>query len=148
MGNIVSLENLKKSFTGRMVFDDTSFYLLEGENRRREEGYYLNEPAVKKKEQTDAGASKSPNEGRTHQSKLKFSYKEQREFETIEEDIAKLEEGIAQLDTEIAGNATNSVKLMELSEKQDIMCAQLEEKMERWMYLTDLAEQIAAQNTQ
>lgn len=135
------------------AFEDGKIRQYEGgytdvENRRREEGYYMNEPAVKKKEQTDAGASKSSNEGRTHQNKLKFSYKEQREFETIEEDIAKLEEGIAQLDTEIAGNATNSVKLMELSEKQDIMRAQLEEKMERWMYLTDLAEQIAAQNTQ
>lgn len=135
------------------AFEDGKIRQYEGgytdvENRRREEGYYMNEPAVKKKEQTDAGASKSSNEGRTHQNKLKFSYKEQREFETIEEDIAKLEEGIVQLDTEIAGNATNSVKLMELSEKQDIMRAQLEEKMERWMYLTDLAEQIAAQNTQ
>lgn len=135
------------------AFEDGKIRQYEGgytdvENRRREEGYYMNEPAVKKKEQTDAGASKSSNEGRTHQSKLKFSYKEQREFETIEEDIAKLEDGIAQLDAEIAGNATNSVKLMELSEKQDIMRAQLEEKMERWMYLTDLAEQIAAQNTQ
>lgn len=135
------------------AFEDGKIRQYEGgytdvENRRREEGYYMNEPAVKKKEQTDAGASKLSNEGRTHQNKLKFSYKEQREFETIEEDIAKLEEGIAQLDTEIAGNATNSVKLMELSEKQDIMRAQLEEKMERWMYLTDLAEQIAAQNTQ
>lgn len=135
------------------AFEDGQIRQYEGgytdvENRRREEGYYMNEPAVKKKEQTDAGASKSSNEGRTHQNKLKFSYKEQREFETIEEDIAKLEDGIAQLDTEIAGNATNSVKLMELSEKQDIMRAQLEEKMERWMYLTDLAEQIAAQNTQ
>lgn len=135
------------------AFEDGKIRQYEGgytdvENRRREEGYYMNEPAVKKKEQTDTGASKSSNEGRTHQNKLKFSYKEQREFETIEEDIAKLEEGIAQLDTEIAGNATNSVKLMELSEKQDIMRAQLEEKMERWMYLTDLAEQIAAQNTQ
>lgn len=135
------------------AFEDGKIRQYEGgytdvENRRREEGYYNNESTFKKKEQTDAGASKSSNEGRTHQNKLKFSYKEQREFETIEEDIAKLEEGIAQLDTEIAGNATNSVKLMELSEKQDIMRAQLEEKMERWMYLTDLAEQIAAQNTQ
>lgn len=79
------------------------------------------------------------------QKKLKFSYKEQREYETIDDDIASLEEKVEQLDQEIIKNATNSVKLRELMEEKETAEAQLEEKMERWVYLNDLAEQIEAQ---
>ena len=73
--------------------------------------------------------------------KLKFSFKEQREYETIDEEIAKLEEKIASLDRQIAANATNSVKLRELMEEQEKVRGQLEEKEERWMYLNELAEE-------
>lgn len=79
------------------------------------------------------------------QKKLKFSYKEQREYETIDDDIAQLEKKIAQLEENIIKNATNSVKLRELMEEKEAAEAQLEEKMERWVYLNDLAEQIEAQ---
>ena len=78
-------------------------------------------------------------------SKLKFSYKEQREYETIDEDIASLESKIAKLDADIMANATNSGKLNELTQEKEAAEAQLEEKMDRWVYLNDLAEQIAAQ---
>lgn len=78
--------------------------------------------------------------------KLKFSYKEQREFETIDDDIAALEARIEKLDAEIMTNATNSGKLNELTQQKTEAEAQLEEKMDRWMYLNDLAEQIEAQN--
>ena len=77
--------------------------------------------------------------------KLKFSYKEQKEYETIDEDIAALEEKIAALDDEIMANATNSGKLNELTAKKTEVDEALEEKMERWVYLNDLAERIAAQ---
>ena len=73
--------------------------------------------------------------------KVKFSFKEQREYETIDEEIAKLEEKIASLDRQIAANATNSVKLRELMEEQEKVRGQLEEKEERWMYLNELAEE-------
>lgn len=73
--------------------------------------------------------------------KVKFSFKEQREYETIDEGIAKLEEKIASLDRQIAANATNSVKLRELMEEQEKVREQLEEKEERWMYLNELAEE-------
>mgnify|MGYP004530823911 FL=1 len=78
-------------------------------------------------------------------SKLKFSYKEQREYETIDEDIASLESKIAKLDADIMANATNSGKLNELTQEKEAAEAELEEKMDRWVYLNDLAEQIAAQ---
>ena len=79
-------------------------------------------------------------------SKLKFSYKEQREYETIDDDIAALEAKIEKLDADIMANATNSGKLNELTQEKEAAEAELEEKMERWVYLNDLAEQIEAQN--
>ena len=77
--------------------------------------------------------------------KLKFTYKEQKEYETIDEDIASLEEQIENLEQEMLQNATNSAKLSEIMAKKAEFEATLEEKMERWVYLNDLAEQIEAQ---
>ena len=79
-------------------------------------------------------------------SKLKFSFKEQREYETIDNDIAALEDKIAALDHEIMANATNSGKLNELTQQKEQAEKDLEEKMDRWVYLNDLAEQIEALN--
>ena len=77
--------------------------------------------------------------------KLKFTFKEQREYETIDDDIAALEEKIEKLDQEIMANATNSGKLNELTKEKEQAEADLEEKMDRWVYLNDLAEKIEAQ---
>ena len=77
--------------------------------------------------------------------KLKFSYKEQKEYETIDDDIASLEAKIEELDAEMMANATNSAKLSELAAEKEKADNMLEEKMERWVYLNDLAEKIAAQ---
>ena len=77
--------------------------------------------------------------------KLKFSFKEQREFETIDDDIAALEARIADCDAQIAINASDYVKLTELTEEKQALEAQLEEKTERWVYLNVLAEKIEAQ---
>lgn len=79
--------------------------------------------------------------------KLKFTYKEQKEFETIEEEIAKLEEHIEKLEMQMAENATNSGKLNELLGEKEQAEAQLEEKMDRWVYLTDLDQKIKEQNS-
>ena len=78
--------------------------------------------------------------------KLKFSFKEQREYDTIDEDIASLEEKIEALESDMAANATNSAKLSELLAQKEQVERELEEKMERWVYLNDLAEKIEAQN--
>lgn len=77
--------------------------------------------------------------------KLKFSYQEQKDYETIEEDVAALEESIEQLEKDITTYATDFPKLNKLMEQKAILEANLEEKMERWMYLTELAEKIEAQ---
>lgn len=77
--------------------------------------------------------------------KRKLSFKEQREWETIEVDIAALEQSIGDLEQEIGKSATNYTRLNELMEEKSAREAQLEEKMERWMYLNELVEQIEAQ---
>lgn len=74
--------------------------------------------------------------------KLKFSFKEQKEFETIDDVISNLEEKIENLDQEILKNATNSLKLQELMKEKGDAEALLEEKMDRWVYLNDLAQRI------
>lgn len=74
--------------------------------------------------------------------KLKFSYKEQREFETIDDDIAALEQQIAETESAIAANSSDYQKLQELTEQKEQLAQQLAEKMDRWVYLNDLAEKI------
>ena len=93
----------------------------------------------------EKAAKKAPSGKPVRQKKLKFSYKEQKEFDTIEDDIAALEQKIADLDTQMAACGSDYVKLQNLTKEQDAAKAALDEKMERWMYLTDLAEKIAAQ---
>ncbi len=83
--------------------------------------------------------------GRSHQEKLKFSFKEQREYEEIDGVIAGLEEKIAQTEALIAQNASDYAALQELTAEKEELEAQLTAKMERWVYLNDLAERIEAQ---
>ncbi|MCR4600748.1 MAG: ABC-F family ATP-binding cassette domain-containing protein [Clostridia bacterium] len=81
-----------------------------------------------------------------HRQKLKFSFKEQKEYETIDSDIEELEEAIAEIDADMAASASDYGRLQELSEKRAGLAAELEEKENRWIYLTDLADRIAAQD--
>lgn len=73
---------------------------------------------------------------------VKFTYAEQKEYETIDADIEKLENEIAALDAQIAEAATQYSKLNELMAKKEETEAELEQKMERWLYLSNIAEQI------
>lgn len=127
------------------------FAFEEGGYLKQYEGGYTDylekiKPVIKPEK---TKASKKENNGKKfqkeHQKKLKFTYKEQKEFETIDDDIAKLEEKLEQLDDEIMENATNSGKLAELTEQKEAAQAELDEKMDRWVYLNDLAEQIENQ---
>lgn len=77
--------------------------------------------------------------------KLKFTFREQREFETIDGEIAALEERAAALENDMLANATDPGKLSELLAEKERTEKALEEKLERWVYLNDLAERIAAQ---
>jgi len=77
--------------------------------------------------------------------KLKFTYKEQKDYETIEGDMAALEDKIADLESEIAKASSDFIKLNKLLAEKEEAEAALEEKMERWMYLEELAARIAEQ---
>ncbi|MCU6748575.1 ABC-F family ATP-binding cassette domain-containing protein [Faecalicatena acetigenes] len=169
------LEDYLESFAGIVIavshdryFLDTiadRIFAFEGEGRfvQYEGGYtdYM-EKKRKKTENTETRktAAKVKNQAYTdekeemgkkrswkqdHQTNLKFSYKEQREYERIDEEIAQLEEKLEKAEQEIEKNATNSVRLSELMQEKEKTEKELEEKTERWVYLNDLAEQIERQ---
>lgn len=77
--------------------------------------------------------------------KLKLTFKEQKEFETIDEDIANLEAELENIDSEINAAGADYGKLQKLTAQRESLSAALDEKMERWVYLNDLAEQIENQ---
>lgn len=104
------------------------------------------EEGVKNAVQTEGKSSVSLKSVKSRQEKLKFSYKEQREYESIEDEIAALEQKIEKLENAMTENASDFVKLNELAEDKEGAEQLLEEKMERWMYLQELAEKIAGQD--
>ena len=110
---------------------------LEAKKNRKDETKEPEQPQTKKEGNRDW---KGP-----RQAKLKFSFKEQREYETIDQEIADLEERIGKLEEEILANATNSAKLNGLMAEKEEAEAALEAKMDRWVYLTELAEKIEAE---
>ena len=101
---------------------------------------------AEEKEEKAADKPKTAQAERPRERKLKFSYKEQREFETIDDELAELEEKIAACEGAQSQCGSDYVKLQELQEEQQKLEAALEEKTERWMYLTELKEKIDAQN--
>ena len=133
---------------GRLVQYEGGYtdYLAARERKNTEENISLSgemkktAPAEELKEKDSVKTWKQ----NRHQ-KLKFSFKEQREYETIDDDITKLEQKLADLDREILANATNSGRLNELTGEREETQALLDEKTERWVYLTELAEKIEAQ---
>ena len=155
------LEDYLDSFPGAVITVSHDRYFLDRVVRRvfavepdgRVKGYpggyteYLE--ARRQEERPKTPKEPTPDKGKERPAapprKVKFTYKEQREFETIDADIAALEEQIRQVQAEQAEKATDYAALQELQSRQEELEAALEEKMERWVYLNDLAEQIAKQ---
>ena len=173
IGTLKWLEQYLKSYKGTIVLVSHDRYFLdnivdrifafEGEGRltQYEGGYTDYAQAVNKKGavsdiqggKSAADSEEDKNRKKASQAdwkqnrpqKLKFSYKEQREFETIDDEIAALEEKLEKLDKDMEANATNSMKLREIMEEKENTQQKLDEKMDRWVYLNDLAERIQAQ---
>ena len=95
-------------------------------------------------QKSEIDTSTNEKKGKPREKKLKFSFKEQKEFETIEDDIAALEEKIQQLEQDMVKFATDFVKLNQLSKEKEEAEINLGEKMDRWMYLEDLDQRIKA----
>lgn len=128
------------SFEGNGVIKQYEGGYTDYYNKKQEEVEHTKEqekPASKGRQEKTAYKSKNQ--------KLKFSYNEQREYDTIEDDIGKLEKKLEKLDIDMNKNATNSVKLKELMDEKEETEALLMEKMDRWEYLEDLAKKIQQQ---
>lgn len=159
------LEDYLNSFTGIVITVSHDRYFLDnvvdrifafeedGRLQQYEGGYtdYLEAREYRRKSQkNNTIQEKKTAEERSWKKerpvKLKFTYKEQREYETIDDEISSLEEKIADLEQQMEKNASQYIKLSELTKEKEQAESTLEEKMERWVYLNDLAEQIQAQN--
>ena len=95
-----------------------------------------------KKNEVTADATADAKNQRTREKKLKFSFNEQREYETIDQDIADLEEKLVLLEKDMTLHARDFVKLNEVIAQKEQTALLLEEKMNRWIYLEDLASRI------
>lgn len=109
-----------------------------------ESAFWEKKAPMKKAQKVEEGEKKSAGKDwkQNRPSRLKFTFKEQKEYETIDDDIARLEDNIAAIEKEILKNATNSGKLNDLTKEKNVLEEKLEEKMDRWVYLNDLAERI------
>lgn len=151
------LEDYLETFPGAVVAVSHDRYFLDKTARRvfevGEDGavaeYAGNYTDYLSQRKTEERPPKNPAEKKTEKpsgpKKLKFSYKEQREFETIDSDIAALEGEIAAVKSEQEEKASDYVALQDLQTRQAALEGALDEKMERWVYLNDLAEQIGRQ---
>lgn len=162
------LEDYLDTFDGIVIAISHDRYFLDriatrilafegnGEIRQYEGGYtdYIN-TSGRKLSVTDAGIDKKddtkPQENTKtinrnnwkdgQEKKKKMSYKEQREYETIEDDIAKLESELEDIEKDILKYSHDFVKLNELSAKKEETANNLSEKMDRWLYLEELAQE-------
>ena len=152
------LEDYLESFPGAVItvshdryfLDKTARHIFafeEGKIRDYLGGYsaYL----TARPESRDAGRpAKEKGEKKSHRGgndKLRFSYKEQREYESIDAEIAGLEARLADTEREITSKASDYGSLPGLLEQKDALELELAAKMDRWVYLNDLAERIAEQ---
>lgn len=152
------LEDYLVSFQGIVLTVSHDRYFLDriadrifafeggGAVKQYEGGYTDYLRARKPPEELKPKEKKEKKSWKQKDTRLKFSYKEQKEYETIDEDIERLEEKIASVEQQMEENASQYTKLAGLTEEKTELEKQLNEKMERWVYLNDLAEKIEAQN--
>ena len=160
------LEDYLDYFEGIVIIVSHDRYFLDRTVRRifafegngkvtQYEGGYTDYQARVQELEGDTDSPKKPVEkeksaGRktwNKEQKLKFTWQEKKDYETIDGEIADLEERISSLEAQMLKCASDFVKLNELTKEKEDAEALLEEKMERWMYLSELAEKIESQNT-
>lgn len=156
------LEDYLEHFPGILIMVSHDRYFLDktaerlfafegnGILRQYEGGYsdYLEKRQDKEEilEPVSSGKSDRVKTAKVRTAKLKFTWQEQRDYESMEGEIEALEEKIKELERQILLFATDFVRLNELTEEKERAEALLEEKMERYIYLSDLADRIAEQN--
>ncbi len=134
-----------RCFLDRIV---NRIFALEGDGYAKQyEGGY-SDYIVKRDDNNEKGTAKKKSETKEWDKgkrKLKMTYNEEREWETIDSDIAQLEEKITELEKEMEKNSSQYAKLQELGEEKIALETQLNEKMNRWVYLSELDEKIKNQ---
>ncbi|MDD7408607.1 MAG: ABC-F family ATP-binding cassette domain-containing protein [Anaerovoracaceae bacterium] len=165
ISTLTVLEDYLDSFAGAVIIVSHDRYFLDrlcvrtfsfegnGVIRMYNGGYTdtmkMKEYEELKKELEEKPAKKAEKKSvkREHQKKLKFTYMEQKEYETIDDDIAELEEKIADVDRQLAAESGTSdyKKLQELTDERSALNRELDEKTDRWVYLNELAEKIEQQ---
>ena len=168
IATLTILENYLDSFQGIVIAVSHDRYFLDRTMHRifafeengkiaQYEGNYSDYILRKSVEEELSGngqmisrEKKSEETGNRHHApkRIRFSYKEQKEYETIETDIAGLEEKIEELESQIPQYAGDFVTVQEVAVKKEQLEKELEEKMDRWMYLEELAAKIAAGMTE
>lgn len=160
IATLTILEDYLDKFEGIVITVSHDRYFLDriverifafegnGEIRQYEGGYsdYLAKRNPIDAENKSTTEKKKKNYQKPREKKLKFTYMEQKEFETIDDEIEALERYLEELEQKTLRMATDFVKLNELMEEKEKTEADLEQKMERWEYLNDLAEKIESQN--
>ena len=159
---LIILEDYLESFSGAVITVSHDRYFLDkvvdtifafqagGEIKKCLGGYsdFLAEQSV---EPSAPRADKVKKPAKRHESgapkKLRFTFAEQREYETIDNDIAELEQKLAAIELEIHTAASDYEQLIQLLAQKEGMEQQLTEKTERWFYLQELADNIAAQTS-
>ncbi|MDD2371539.1 MAG: ABC-F family ATP-binding cassette domain-containing protein [Firmicutes bacterium] len=127
---------------------DTIFEFQGNGKIRKYLGSYIDyltdkDKEIKQDKNNENNENKDMNDHREkRKTKLKLSFNEQREFENIELEIASLEEKLSNLSKDIGKVTSDYIKLHELTEEKSALDKSLDEKMERWVYLNDLAEKI------
>ena len=164
IATLTILEDYLESFSGAVIAVSHDRYFLDRIARRifafeedgklvQYEGGYTDytiardlkkEEALPEPDKKADVVSEKPakTDGRTHEKKLRFTYKEQKEYETIEADIDKIENRIAEIESEIPKKATDYSALNKLMTEKESLEEELLYKMERWEYLEDLAARI------
>ena len=150
------LEDYLETFPGAIIAVSHDRYFLDrlcarvfavepgGTVKQYVGGYSDYLEAAREKPRAEKKQPKEPAE-KPRERKLKFSFKEQREYETIDADIAALEAKIEENKKDQDRFGADFEKLQALMAEASQLEAALEEKTERWMYLTELAEKIAGQ---
>ncbi len=159
------LESYLDSFAGIVIVVSHDRYFLDrivsrifafegdGKIKQYEGGYsdyLLARPDITVNEKTTKGKGSNQEEEkkkteRVREKKLKMSFNEQREYESIESEIEELETRIEELEAKTLKFASDFVKLAEITREKEECETNLQEKMDRWMYLEDLAERIEAE---
>ena len=155
------LEDYLESYAGAVIVVSHDRYFLDkvvdhifayegnGSIRQYNGGYtdyYTIHKEEEKKEKQEKVSTQNTRASRTTlPPKLKFTFKEQKEFESIDEDIAALEEKIEQAEKDMKKASADFVRLQELMDEKTRLEEALAEKMERWVYLNDLNDRIQAQ---